>query len=42
MADAPENKSEAVKVEGAPKVAQQVKDDVASDPEEDDLSDLDG
>lgn len=42
MAEAPEKKSDAVKAEEAPKAAQQVKEDIASDPEEDDLSDLDG
>ena len=42
MADALEKKEETVKVEEAPKAKQEVKDDIASDPEEDDLSDLDG
>ncbi|KAL5409661.1 hypothetical protein PMIN06_001973 [Paraphaeosphaeria minitans] len=41
MAHVPEKQSDAVKVEDAPKAAPQVQDDIASDPEEDDLSDLD-
>jgi hypothetical protein len=42
MADAPEKQSDAVKAQDVPKPTQQVEDDIASDPEEDDLSDLDG
>lgn len=42
MADVSDMNSAAVKAEDAPKPAQQVMDDVASDPEEDGLSDLDG
>ncbi|KAL1612247.1 Peroxisome chaperone and import receptor [Paraconiothyrium brasiliense] len=41
MAEAPQEKSDAGKAEEAPKAPQQVKHDIASDPEEDDLSDLD-
>ncbi|KAL5408541.1 hypothetical protein PMIN03_006509 [Paraphaeosphaeria minitans] len=41
MAHVPEKQSDAVKVEDAPKAAPQVQGDIASDPEEDDLSDLD-
>ncbi|KAJ4357651.1 Peroxisome chaperone and import receptor [Didymosphaeria variabile] len=41
MAEALDKKSNVVKAEEAPKAPQQAKDDIASDPEEDDLSDLD-
>ncbi|KAF1964941.1 Pex19-domain-containing protein [Bimuria novae-zelandiae CBS 107.79] len=41
MADATSKKDELAKEQDVPKAAQQVKEDIASDPEEDDLSDLD-
>ena len=41
MAEAPGKKGDAVKAEEVPKKVE-VNDDIASDPEEDDLSDLDG
>ena len=42
MADVSEKKDEGAKVVEAPKVETAVKEDIASDPDEDDLSDLDG